>query len=284
MTAPKQLGFSPEWWRRVSALLGRRTVPPAGEVLTVGYAITPDEADTHQQVFVDGRLFSWLSGEARDPDLRVVRTAQIDAADLLGRMSPQEAARHSLICTYAITDLYGLPTGGREHILSALPSSQLEVTASISTLNSPFGDTRMTLRVRSGLVTIDVGRTNEASDVVISTSYASCMEWLHGRAILGNLFVEGSTVEGDLLALSFVEGVVSAPSRTPSPPYDLLVRYAAARTMRRRSLYWMRSSRSRATSDVLGNALVVVRIEAITAHANGRTWPCEWSRLIQEMP
>jgi hypothetical protein len=55
------------------------------------------------------------------------------------------------------------------------------------------------------------------------------MEWLHGRAILGNLFVEGSTVEGDLLALSFVEGVVSAPSRTPSPPYDLLVRYAAAR-------------------------------------------------------
>ena len=106
-------------------------------------------------------------------------------------------------------------------------------TRDITSPDGPFGELSLMLQVHEDAIAVQCGTADETTeddiDVHIRAKFADLLHWLHGDDLLGHLLYRGCAVRGDLLALSALDGVVSATSADEPPRHAIALIAAYAR-------------------------------------------------------
>ncbi|MDE0613031.1 MAG: hypothetical protein OXI32_01315 [bacterium] len=199
----------PAWFQRmpVSSHL------PNDAALVVEHQITYSSGTelVHQQIFDEVQLIAWVPGRAKQTaDLILARSAECDAGDLLGRLSPTEVALATSITVGGrTTDLYGVGSVSRPG-LSAHTTGTVEVC--LDALNTPFGDARATVRLNPDGTQQVVSSLQDDCDLTIYAEWSDLMTWIHADTILGYLMTENRLrTDGAVILLSYVEGHMCWP-------------------------------------------------------------------------
>ena len=226
--------LSAAWFDAVDNIVDPRShsMTMDGGQLIVDYVSGPDTL--HHQVFEHGELVAWRPGVATHAHLLFRRPLRVDAGDLLGRISPHAVAAQSrvLVGGHSV-DAVGT-TGVLRRDLQ-IEVRELDVRAAVRCHDGPFGRLQVELSIDSKQVAVECGTGDEPPtegiDVYLSGPYAEFLPWLHGAGLLGHLIHRGWFFHGDLIALSALDGVVSARSVEVVPAHliETLVAYASAR-------------------------------------------------------
>lgn len=168
----------------------------------------------HQQVFDGQRLVAWVPGQAvSGADLVLVRDAETDAGDLLGRMPATEVAHStSLLVASKSTDLFGLASVARpgldEHTAGV-------VDIGVAALNTPFGDVETAVRLNPDGTQELVRRQEADCQITICAGWAHLLGWMHSDVLMGHLMGKNLVhLEGSMTVNSYAVGHICWP-KTP---------------------------------------------------------------------
>ena len=210
----------------------------------------------HTQSFGPAGLIGWRVGSEPNPNLVVSRSKQIDMGDLLGRLSPSLVTSSTVLWQRSSLEVPRDVVGiGADH-QRVVEGAQLirDISIDLVVPDSPFGALTIGIRVSGCTVIRRDCLADDAAEVVVHTTFERAVQWLHDEdVLLGELIVEGWRVVGQLHHLSAIEGVVSAPSKSPADRVadaqfgEDILRYAALRQSR--SFMSLMDETEAATSD-----------------------------------
>ena len=200
------------WFDQIPVLLPTE-VPGLPRFVVEHQATDPiKETVVHQQIFSQDKLVCWIPGRAtQEADLTVIRPAECDAGDLLGRLPAAEVLTQTSVMVG-----HSPPTCALGIANTSRPGLQ-EVTAGtvdvrLEVLSTPFGDTKIAIRLNPDGSQHLVDPSNADSDIEMRLKWASLTEWIHTDTGLGPLINRGDiVVDGPMFKLSYIEGHISWP-------------------------------------------------------------------------
>lgn len=200
---------SPAWFEQAPAL----SRVPDQPVLVVEHRTVAAGGAwfVHQQVFDEKGLVAWVPRRARaSADLVLVRSAPVDAGDLLGLVpAAQVACNTSIEAQGKITDVLGIGSATRPGLEDYTVGT---VDVCLRAQNSPFGDIEVALRLSPDGSQQIVDIADADCQATISADWTALAQWAHTDTLLGYLINDYEVeLDGSFMVLSYVEGCVSWP-------------------------------------------------------------------------
>jgi len=208
-----------DWWHRVREHLDAdRDVRPSS--VDGAWVAIRSPVGAERQRYADGRLERWEQGDA--PDARMLLALGEHGGEAQVQGDPH------------VRDLFGL----HPEWTPVVPERHRGARGAIGGLatRTPVGDIGFRLDASGdSCLKAEYGEPGPwlaEVDVQIVADYAHILRWLHDDDVtLGNLIIDGMTVDGDLFALTTTEGLICAegPARLPADLTGLLVAMGEAR-------------------------------------------------------